>query len=70
MKDSKIPSFKKCGLSVALDGSESHEVNFEGLPEYQMTSAFEQGNEKVLNDGDESEKENKDKLTLKMKKSF
>ena len=44
MKVSIIPSFKKCGLSVALDGSENDEVNYEGLPEYQMPSAFVQDN--------------------------
>ena len=44
MKDSITLSFKKCGLSVALDGSENDEVNIEGLPEYQMPSAFLQDN--------------------------
>ena len=44
MKDSIIRSFKKCGLSVALDGSKNDEVNIEGLPEYQMPSVFVQGN--------------------------
>ena len=34
MKDPIIRSFKRCGLSVALDGSENDEVNIEGLPEY------------------------------------
>ena len=52
-----IRSFKKSGLSVALDGSENDEVNIEGLPEYQMPSAFVQDNEYVLDDDDESEKE-------------
>ena len=35
MKDSIIHSFKKCGSSVALDGSENDEVNirrFAGIP--------------------------------------
>ena len=36
MKDSIIRSFKKCGLSVALDGSENDEVNIECLSKYQM----------------------------------
>ena len=31
-----IRSFKKCGLSVGLDGSENDEVNIESLREYQM----------------------------------
>ena len=52
MKDSMILSFKKCGLSVALDGSENDEVNIEDLLEYQMPSAFVQDNEYVLNDDD------------------
>ena len=46
---------------MALDGSENDEVNIEGLPEYQMPSAFVQHNEYVLDDGDESEKEDEDK---------
>ena len=62
MKDSIIRSFKKCGLSVALDGSENDEVNIEGLPEYQMPSAFVQDNEYVLDDEDLSEK------TMKIRK--
>ena len=54
-EDSIIRSFKKCGLSVALDGSENADVNIEGLPEYQMLSAF------VQDDDDESEKQDQDK---------
>ena len=60
MKDSIIRSSKKCGLSVALDGSENNEVNINGLPENQMPSAFVQDNEYVLDDDDESEKEDED----------
>ena len=55
MRNSIIRSFKKCGLSVALDGSENADVNIEGLPEYQMLSAF------VQDDDDESEKQDQDK---------
>ena len=62
MKDSKVLPFKKCGLSVALDGNENNEVNIEGLPEYQMPSAFVQDNEYILDDDDESEKEEEDKV--------
>ena len=29
-------SFKKCGISLALDGSENHLLNIEKLPEYTM----------------------------------
>ena len=61
MKDSIIRSFKECGLSVALDGSENDEVNIEGLPEYQMPSAIVQDDEYVLDDDNESEKEDADK---------
>ena len=60
MKDSIIRSFKKRGLSVALDGSENNVVNIEGLPEYQMPSTFVQDNEYVLDDDDESEKEDEE----------
>ena len=68
MKDSIIRSFKKYGLSVALDGNENDDVNMEGLPEYQMLSAFVQDNEYVLDNDDESEREDEDKVTLKMTK--
>ena len=40
MKDSIIRSFKKGGISVALDGSENDKVNIEGLLEDSMPSAF------------------------------
>ena len=63
-------SFKKCGLSVALDGSQNDEVNIEGLPEYQMASAFVQDNEYVLDDDDKSEKEDKDKCSTKNEEEF
>ena len=43
MKDSIIRSFKKCGLSVALDGSEDDQVNIEGIPNYQIPKAFGDG---------------------------
>ena len=66
MKDSIIRCFKKCGLSVALDESENDEVNIEGLLEYEMSSAFVQDNEYVLDDEDESEKNMKIRVTLKM----
>lgn len=31
MKESIVSGFKKCGLFVALDGSEAHEENIEGI---------------------------------------
>ena len=70
MKDSIIHSFKKCGLSVALDGSENDKVNIKGLPEYQMPSAFVEDNEYVLDDDDESEKEDEDKGNTENEEEF
>ena len=70
MKDSIIRSFKKFGLSVALDGNENDEVKIEGLPEYQMPSAFVQDNEYVLDDNDESEKEDEDKGNTENEEEF
>ena len=37
MKESIIRSFKKCSLSVALDGSENAHVSIDGIPNYEMT---------------------------------
>ena len=70
MKDSIIRFFEKCGLSVALDGSENDEVNIEGLPEYQMSSAFVQDNEYVFDDEDQSEKEDEDKGNAENEEEF
>ena len=70
MKDSIICSFKKCGLSVALDGSENDGVNIEGLTEYQMQSDFVQDHEYALDDDDESEKEDEDKGTAENEEEF
>ena len=70
MKDSIICSFKKCGLSVALDGSENNEVNMEGFPEYQIPSAFVLANEYVLDDDEESEKEDEDKGNAENEEKF
>ena len=70
MKDFIIRSFKKCGLSVALDGSENDEVNIEALPEYQIPSAFVQDNEYVLDDDNESEKEDEDKGNAENEEKF
>ena len=70
MKDSIIRSFKKYGLSVVLDGSENDEVNIEGLPEYPMSSTFVQGNEYILDDDNESEKEDEDKGNIENEEGF
>ena len=34
-------NFKKCGINLALDGSENADLNIEGLEEYEMSSAEE-----------------------------
>ena len=70
MKDSIMRFSKKCGLSVALDGSENDDVNIEGLPEDQMPSAFVQDNEYVLDDDDESEKQDEGKGNAENEKKF
>ena len=70
MKDSIIRSFKKRGLSVALEGCENDEVNIEDLREYQMPSAFVQDNEYVLDADDESEKEDEDKANAESEEEF
>mgnify|MGYP001799245490 FL=1 len=38
-KDIIVRSFKKCGISLAVDGSENSAVNIEGIPNYQMPAA-------------------------------
>ena len=35
-KDSVIRTFRKCGISVAIDGSEDDEIRIRGLDEYQV----------------------------------
>ena len=62
IKDSVISSFKKCRLSVALDGSENNEVNIEGMP-----SAFVNMYWMVTVN---RKKKTKIRVTLKMRKSF
>ena len=55
---------------MALDGSENNEVNIECLPEYQMTLAFVQDNEYVLDNDDEYEKEEEDKGNAENEEEF
>ena len=40
-KDTIIRSFKKCGISLDLRGSEDDDINIEGIPNYKMPSANE-----------------------------
>ena len=55
---------------MALDGSENDEVNIEGLPEYQMPWAFVQDREYVLDDDDESQKEDEVKGNAENEEEF
>lgn len=40
-KDTIIRSFKKCGISLDLSGSQHDDINIEGIPDYKMPSADE-----------------------------
>ena len=56
MTESIIRSFKKCGFSVALDGSENAQVSIDGIPNYKMPEGFVEKEFKLLdNDEDEDE---------------
>ena len=35
-KESIVRSFKKCGLSVALDGSENTQMSIDGIQNYEV----------------------------------
>ena len=50
MKESIAPSFKKCGLSVALDGSKDHEKNSDGIQNYEMSKPFDEENLRLIED--------------------
>ena len=50
-------SFKKCGISLALDGSENHLLNIEKLPEYAMPEEVAEMQEYELLSDDEDEGE-------------
>ena len=41
-KDMIIRSFKKCGISVAIDGSEDDEINIESLDDYEVGESEEE----------------------------
>ena len=40
-KETVIRSFKKCDVSLTLDGKENDEINIEGIPDYEMPQADE-----------------------------
>ena len=40
-KETVIRSFKKCDVSLTLDGRENDEINIEGIPDYEMPQAYE-----------------------------
>ena len=40
-RDMVVRSFKKCGISLSLDGSENGEVHIESIKEYELPTANE-----------------------------
>ena len=40
-KETVIRSFKKCDVSLTLDGKENDEINIEGIPDYEMPQGDE-----------------------------
>ena len=59
-KDIVKRGFKKCGINVALDGSENSLVNIEGLPDYKVPSIGDLSQEYTLEDSDESDSNDSD----------
>lgn len=50
MKESIVWIFKKCSLSIALDGSEDHEINIEGIPNYEISKSFADESFRLMDD--------------------
>ena len=40
-RDIVVRSFKKCGISLSLDGSENGEIHIENIEEYELPTANE-----------------------------
>ena len=57
VKESIIRSFLKCGLSVALDGSEIAQVNIDGIPNYEMPQRFVEEEFKLLDDNEDDDED-------------
>ena len=53
----KNRSFKKCGLSVALNGSENAQVSIDGIPNYEMPPWFVEEEFKWLDDDEGEDKD-------------
>ena len=53
-KEMVVRSFKKCGISLALDGSEDDLVNIEKVPGYTMPPIEDSESYEFLSDEDES----------------
>ena len=69
MKESNVRSFRKCGLLVALDGSENAQVSIDCIPKYEIPQRFVEEEYKLMDsdeDGDEdaSENDENDDLTF------
>ena len=57
MKESIIRSFKKCGLSVALDGSENSQVSIDDISNYELPQRFVEEEFKLLDDDEDEDKD-------------
>lgn len=60
-KDIVVRSFKKCGISIASDGSEDFEINLKGIEDYRIDSDTDQDTDSdedpFLTDSDEDDDE-------------
>ena len=50
-KDTIIRSFRKCGISLPIDGSEDSEINISGIEDFEVGSADTEASDSEL-DGD------------------
>ena len=69
MKESIIKSFKKCGMSVALGGSENAQVSIDGIPNYEMSQRFVEEEFKLLDKDEDEELRMRMKMQVKTMKT-
>ena len=55
MKDMVIRSFRKCGISVPIDGSSDDDINISSLPRYKVGEKEEGEHEELEGDPFESD---------------
>ena len=53
-------SFKKCGITLALDGSENADLSIDGLEDYEMPSAEEEYELQLQSESSSCEEEQED----------